>query len=305
MVKVLGGEPTLEWQRSEYILNKVHSLCKMKGIEFVVMVDTNGTHIEEILRYEGYDSLVLTVPLVEKEQHDRVRRDGIHGGTYDLIVGNISRLLKEKRNTFVNLRYNVDDSNKDAFESFVIDIKKKIHGNAFIYLNYIMNLGDCSYRNPMSLPEFNEWVSKVALPILIKHRVPITAFPAGAKNKCQCFSRNSLKLFLDGTVGPCAMFFFKERISFSDFLSSKDLPAYWDQVKNLNILETKCSKCDKLFLCNGARYMPCIKSVCKDPCKELNGEIDLCVDDYIKLYYDCIKNECDDLFVGFDVQSLR
>ncbi|MBR1432700.1 radical SAM protein [Ruminococcus sp.] len=305
IIKVLGGEPTIEWSKCSYILDRVHDFCKEKSIEFVVMVDTNGTNAEELLRFDSYDRLILTVPLIEKSLHDKVRKDSKNGGTYDVIINNINKLIKEKNNLFINLRYNVDFENKDYFEKFVEDIKTKLPSGAYIYTNYVMNLTECGYQNKMSLRDFNKWVTDVSIPALIRNKVPITAAPSGAKAKCQCFGKNSFKVFSDGTIGPCAMFFFSDRISFDDYLNKRNLPDYWKKTKELNILNTECSRCDKLFVCNGAKYMPCISSVCKNPCTTLNGEIDFYIDDYVKLYYECVLNDCEGLFVGFEDQILR
>lgn len=305
VVKVLGGEPTIEWEKCTYILEKLYSFCKSTNIEFIVMVDTNGTLVNELCSFKCYDKMVLTIPLIEKTLHDKVRKKANQCGTYDLIVENINRIQNEMDRVFINIRYNVDNENKNHFETFVESIKEKIPKNSFIYLNYVMNLADCDYQNKMTLYEFNKWITSVAIPVLIKHRVPITIAPTGAKSKCQCFSKNSLKVFSDGTVGPCAMFFFKDRIQLSEYRNNHNLPNYWKTTKNLNILEKSCANCEKLFLCNGAKYMPCIKSVCNDPCNTLQGEIDFCLDDYIKLYYECMQYGCEDLFIGFDEQGLR
>lgn len=304
VIKVLGGEPTLVWEKSEHILSACYKYCKSKGIEFIVMVDTNCVDVYSLMSFEAYDFLILTVPLIEKQLHDEVRKTNKGQGTYDVIVANVNALLNGKKNLYVNLRYNVDHLNKDHFEKYIDDISTKIK-DPKIYLNYIMNLAEGEYANKMSLRDFLHWQSTEALDILIRHNVKVTFTPQGVKNRCQCFANDSFKIFSDGTIGPCAMFFFKDRVSLYRINNAEKLPEYWHEVKTFDLMATDCASCSRLFMCNGAKYMPCIKAVCEDVCSQLNGEIDVCYEEYLPRYYECMLEGKQDLFISEKEQILR
>ena len=68
----------------------VRGFCKSNEVRFHLLVDTNGTRIDDLMTLEGYDSLLLTIPLSYKECHDRVRFDAKGNGTYDAIIENIN-----------------------------------------------------------------------------------------------------------------------------------------------------------------------------------------------------------------------
>lgn len=87
-IKILGGEPTLVWNRLMRVYNSLLTYCKSAGIRFHVLIDTNGTLIKDLLTLEGYDSLLLTIPLSYKECHDQVRFDAKGNGTYEKIISN-------------------------------------------------------------------------------------------------------------------------------------------------------------------------------------------------------------------------
>ena len=95
-LKILGGEPTLVWQKFEKIYGDLLRFCNEKGVKMHLLVDTNGTMINDLLTLSGYASLLFTIPLTAKECHDDVRKDAKGNGTYDLIIENINIIKREK-----------------------------------------------------------------------------------------------------------------------------------------------------------------------------------------------------------------
>ena len=73
-LKILGGEPTLVWAKFEKIYNGLLLYCHEKGIRLHLLIDTNGTMINDLLTLKGYDSLLFTIPLTAKAHHDAARK---------------------------------------------------------------------------------------------------------------------------------------------------------------------------------------------------------------------------------------
>lgn len=139
-LKILGGEPTLVWQKFEKIYGDLLRFCNEKGVKMHLLVDTNGTMINDLLTLSGYASLLFTIPLTAKECHDDVRKDAKGNGTYDLIIENINIIKREKPEAKIVIRYNVDNENVKLFDIFLEDIERKLTFKPLISVNYTAEL---------------------------------------------------------------------------------------------------------------------------------------------------------------------
>lgn len=112
-----GGEPLLGTDIMEYILDRV---AELKDIEFNShSIITNGTLVNDkvIALFQKYplDSIQITLD-GDKPHHDKKRIYPNGGGTFDLILANIGRLLNElPKKTKISLRVNVDNTNKQDY----------------------------------------------------------------------------------------------------------------------------------------------------------------------------------------------
>lgn len=307
-VKILGGEPTLVWEDLEYINERLFQLCKLYGIKYHLLVDTNGTIIDKLIKLENYDSLLLTIPLTYKKCHDKVRFDANGQGTYEKIINNINIIKDEKPNTKIVLRYNVDQDNISYFKSFLEDICESLRFKPLISVNYTAELnGKSEYDNPLSYTDFVNWSSTIAIDNLLEMGLPITISPIVSIEECQFRSKYSMKLFSDGTVGSCAMdFFAKDRIKLSDLIEWFDADnEFWNRkIKQTILVDKSCLQCDSLFLCGGTNKLPCIQALDKTLCNKKLFSINL--KDFLTRYVDSLENGVSDLFVVFnDGESYR
>ncbi|MDR2410775.1 MAG: radical SAM protein, partial [Bacteroidales bacterium] len=253
-LKILGGEPTINWNIAKHIINKISLFCKSNDVFFKLMIDTNGTKIDDIKSLSNYDSLIITIPLSHKECHNKYRKYASGCGTYDVIIDNINKLSGVLKDVSIVLRHNTDAININRFREYVIDLKSKLSFRPIISPNYTLNLGDSGFFNNLSHSDFVNWLSADFIDIMAEYNYDIVVSPFNFIGKCQYWSRYSLKLFSDGTVGACAMNFFdKERPSIAEVIENlANIDKYWGNAKNYSIFsDSNCKKCTSLFLCGG------------------------------------------------------
>ena len=304
--KVLGGEPTVNWKPAEYIINKLFDFCEENGVYFKLMIDTNGTIIKDILCLDHYHSLTLTIPLTEKECHNRYRKYLTGQGTYDDIISNVNIISKAMRNVNIVLRYNIDGDNIMGFEKYVKDLKAKLNFTPIVSPNYTMSMGGGDFQNSLSHQELVDWRSSFFIDTLVTCDFPIVVTPYSISGKCQYWSRYSLKMFSDGTVGACAMSFW-----------DKGRPKISDVCKDIRLVEglsngakffspfedVRCKLCDSLFLCGGTYNLPCSKTLGERKCEHpdsLHINLKMFLSRYIKYSNEGKGN----LFVGFNDDNI-
>lgn len=307
-IKILGGEPTLVWKQFMKVYNSLKNFCKASNVRFHVLVDTNGTLVDNLLSLKDYDRLLLTIPLSYKSCHDRVRFDSKGNGTYDKIVENINTIHTKKPDIKIVIRYNVDDENCSYFKEFIEDLKNRLVFKPLISVNYTAELNDTrNFKNRITYLDFVNWCSTDAIDAFVSAEMPVTISPIVSIEECQFRSKYSLKLFSDGTVGSCAMSFFDDkRLSIeeliADFSEGND---FFEKKKTQTIIvDQQCMKCADIFMCGGTNKLPCIKALNPDMCKNRYFNVNL--EKFIKKYLDCVENETNNLFVVFeDGESYR
>lgn len=301
-LKVLGGEPSVNWGIADYIIEKLYNFCQKNGITFNLMVDTNCTLIEDYLQLKHYDSVLFTVPLTYKECHNAFRHYRSGAGTYDEIIENVNRLHQSLKNCSIVFRYNMDASNIGKFSDYIQDLKKRVGFTPIISPNYTLNLGCGTFQNELSHDDFIKWCSSDFIDLMVDAGWPIVITPVTLSSKCQYRQKYSLKLFSDGTVGACAMNFFdKTRPTLKEVVDNLDhIDEYWNNAKGYSLLsQKKCRTCSSLFLCAGAYTNPCIKSLNLQECiPDRNIGVDLKL--FLQHYVKYSNAGYDDLFVGFN-----
>lgn len=298
VLKVLGGEPTTLWQVAENVISSTIAYCKETNKKLSLMIDTNGVLVDPILELKGYDSLLLTIPLTHKSCHDRVRKLVNGQGSYDVIVSNLNKIYKANPDIRIVLRHNTDDENMLLFSEYVEDLKDKLIFAPIIDISYTTELGDGGFKNPLGYEEYIRWKSEGAIDILAERDMAIMASPLMSFDRCQYRSRYSLKLFSDGTIGGCAMDFFK-----------KDRKKLADICKDLSVLNAlcdefekkyeRCRQCKSFFLCGGGYNLPCIKSLSLEECAK-DGAYVIDVELFLRKYMYYKANNKEHLFAGFN-----
>lgn len=298
VLKVLGGEPTTLWKTVQNVIGSTSEYCRSNNKKLSLMIDTNGVLVDPILELEGYDSLLLTIPLTNKKCHDRVRRLVNGQGSYDVILANINRIHDTNPDIRMVLRHNTDDENILLFQEYIDDIKTKLTFRPIIDISYTTELGDGGFRNPLKYEDYIEWKSSDAIDILAQRDVDIMVSPLMSYDRCQYRSRYSLKMFSDGTVGGCAMDFFKaDRRKISDICD--DLAGMEELCDEFDKEYDRCRQCRSFFLCGGGYNLPCIKSLPIGEC-EVDGAYVVDTELFLRRYLYYRSQNKENLFVGFN-----
>lgn len=298
VLKVLGGEPTVLWKTTQKVIKTTKEFCRENNKKFNLMIDTNGVHIEPIMELDDYDSLLLTIPLTHKKCHDEVRKLVNGNGSYDLIISNLNKIYEKDQNIRIVLRHNTDYQNIRLFSDYVEDLKSKLCFSPIIDISYTTELGEGGYINPLKYEEYIDWKCGMAIDILAEKDVAIMASPLMSFDRCQYRSRYSLKLFSDGTVGGCAMDFFKKnRAKIGDVCDETSVLT--DISDTVNQKYQRCKSCKSFFLCGGGYNLPCINSLPIKECDE-DGAYIINTEKFIQKYLYYKSKNKEQLFAGFN-----
>lgn len=122
-----GGEPTLEKNFIINFINKLDLLCNKYNAEYKYVFITNGFLFDEnfILELDNSHCKFIQVTIDgEKERHNTRRTNVAKVNTFDTIVENINKLVK---NGFhVVIRLNVDKESFSSIKRFLINIENLI-----------------------------------------------------------------------------------------------------------------------------------------------------------------------------------
>lgn len=122
-----GGEPLLCFDRIESITKKIKEL----DIPFVASIVTNGYLLSSRIINRLDELKIRDIQITidgDKEMHDSRRRTRTGGGTYNQIISNIDKLL-EVWSGKLNIRVNIDETNKHQYHHVYTLFKDKFKGN--------------------------------------------------------------------------------------------------------------------------------------------------------------------------------
>jgi len=301
---VLGGEPALEQKKFKYIVEKIKDFCDSNNVYWYMGVDTNGYEIEYLADLFVSNEMYLTIPLTYKEHHNIERKTRSGTPTYDLIIENINRLYAQNPKIGITIRHNTCSENIDYFEEFIKDLSEKLVFAPRVTLNYTLETPGVEYTSCLTYEKFVHWCSTTAIDILVKYNFPVILSPNMYYSDCQTKQEYSIKLFNDGHVGACAMYFnHHSNPRINELLDNFELLKHcWDGIKDKCVTNnTKCQKCRKIFLCNGGE-LPCYYKNGISPCNGPDGVI-LELNEYI-IRYVKYKKDKPELFANFDKQEI-
>lgn len=306
ILKVLGGEPSLDWSQAAYLLQKIAPFCKKNNIRLDLRIDTNCTDISKFVAIKDYDSILFTVPLCYQEVHDKYRhyRDG--KGTYEKIIDNIA-ILETMFNCRIILRHNTDASNINYFDKYLVDISNRGFNHSSIMPQFTTNPDYGEYKNHLTYQQYVDWLSSECIDSLIKHGFKVPIYPRLLLDgKCQHWSSYSLKLFSDGKVGACAAHFFDSNNPvLSDIMHNgiDSVKEHWKSVKMNNLFnDLKCRNCPSFFGCSGHYKLPCIQELNLRLCKpEKNLYLNWPI--YFKTIYKYIRQGKSIFFPGLKIKQ--
>lgn len=271
ILKILGGEPSLDWTPADYLLQKIVPFCKTNHIKLGLRIDTNCTDTSDFTSLSGYDTILFTVPLCHKESHDRYRHYRNGRGTYDEITEN-ALVLSKLPNSQLVLRHNTDSYNINRFDEYLEDVSAKGLTIATIMPQFTTNPDYGDYKNQLTYQQYVNWLSSDCIDSMIKHGFYVPIYPRLLLDgKCQQWSKYSFKLFSDGKVGACAAHFFDpQNPRLTDIMDegTDSITKYWNSTKSFRVFDdSMCRNCASLFGCSGHYKLPCIQELGLEPCK--------------------------------------
>lgn len=274
-LKILGGEPSLNWTQADYLLKKIIPFCKNNNVKLDLRIDTNCTNISKFLEIKDYDSILFTIPLCNKKIHDKYRHYRNGCGTYEDIINNAA-ILGSMPNCSIVLRHNTDGYNYSCFNEYLSDISSRNLKHFTIVPQFTTNPNYGDYENQLTYQQYVDWISSDCINYLVKYDFNVPIYPRLMLNgKCQHQSTYSLKLFSDGKVGACAAHFYdSENPYLSEIMSSgiDSIQKYWNGTKSTRLFnDINCQNCRSFFGCSGHYKLPCIQALGIEPCKPEEG----------------------------------
>lgn len=289
-----GGEPLLNPTAIEYLLEKITRLESLKLIGHSIISNTTIINNRIIDLFKRYPLNMFQVTLDgNKESHDKRRYKANMQGTFDLILCNLHRLVKELPNTRFDVRVNIDKTNsKDYIE--IRDLFKKefpTSKNIFIYPGILRKYGDCDLYNFFTSKdtlEFFEEMDRLGYPLEI--------YPSKRQKGCSATCTNNYVIGPEGELYNCWEDVGNKKLVIGSVLSEKmnNQDSMIKYIKHgVPFSNEKCRKCGLFPICNGG----CPKkrlSLNKDDLKSLcyifrQKEYDALYD-FLYRYYKRVKN---------------
>lgn len=119
-----GGEPTLEKDFVIDYIKRIDLLCKEFCVDFKYVFITNGFLFDEDLFNKLLKDKCKFIQITidgEKEYHNQRRTNLAKINTFDKIIANINKLIKN--NFYVVIRLNIDKNNFKSVEAFIDNLE--------------------------------------------------------------------------------------------------------------------------------------------------------------------------------------
>lgn len=147
-----GGEPLIRFRQTVYPVSKdLKEWCGRHGVEFVNMMTTNGSLIDEDVARMMNEIELRNVQITldgGKEKHNEVRFSPAIKDSYTVIVRNIHLLCRTVENMSVELRINYTRDNIDSafgiLDSFDDDVRHRILVSPHIVWQEAGSMGELS-----------------------------------------------------------------------------------------------------------------------------------------------------------------
>lgn len=158
-----GGEPLLALPQIAELLNKFKELEEPKFISHSII--SNGTLIttSAIDLFKKFPLSQIQITLDgNRATHDSKRYNSKGEGTFDLIMSNIEKLVKEIPDISISVRINVDRNNSHQYKE-VVDLLKTKFSNyrVYPYPGILHAAGDCNNDDFFSNEEKNIFNNKI------------------------------------------------------------------------------------------------------------------------------------------------
>lgn len=260
VVTFFGGEPSLyPGKLSEIIRIAEKKQVPVKQYNIITNAVSFSDHMFEVLRNPNFRFIQITLD-GPKHIHDRRRISRKYNGTWEMIVGNINKLLNETNLTIV-IHTVLDRRNSGEVYGMMVDELTKIFGKDAIKERFLFNIGllshpnnSCAYTSK-NMPELTEYAKiyvntiKVALERGVFLLDFLNIWP------CTYHKEADLVVAPNGDLYNCISGVGREEFricSYSEFLNSPtDFLRCYSQFMENNYTDNECKDCIYLPICNG------------------------------------------------------
>ena len=247
-----GGEPLMRFDIVERLSNRLIKLCDEKQIEYSASIITNGYLLNSDILKRMKECKINSIQITldgPKEVHDK-RRVLVNGkGTFEKIFENLIECKEDL--PIVNLRINVDQTNKDSI-NYIYDTLKEydLIGKVIPYLGHVKASNGCYGEDKcVSCNEFSSLTYDFQE---YTNRGVRTFYPILRTNSCGADSLYSFVIDSDGELYKCW-----DDIGIKDKSVGNILDNSFINMTNINYmtidptLNSECSKCKYLPVCMG------------------------------------------------------
>lgn len=157
-----GGEPLLGLDVIESLLGKFEKLSDIRRLSHTIV--SNGTLFDErayeLFKKYPLDSIQITFDGIGMS-HDKKRKFPDGRGSYDLILSKLGEIEKELPDTFVSVRFNVDNFNKDEYYTFRDEFRQRFGQRFSCYPALLRPNSECRTEQFFSIDDSVEFHKKL------------------------------------------------------------------------------------------------------------------------------------------------
>ena len=250
-----GGEPLLALDRIRSLNRKISSL----GKEYTSFIVTNGYLLdkEAISSLDELKATMIQITLDgKKETHDS-RRHLIGGGaTYDKIVSNIEALMQSSWEGRVNIRVNVDGTNREEFADVYRFIENRFPDQVGKRISVYPGFVHGEEANPDTSCFFDSGEKGRFLADVHKEYGinALSMFPSGLMGGCTMTKRNAYVVGPEGELYKCWNDVGVPELEIGNISSllNWNMPLVAEGMVGASFLEDpKCEKCFFFPICDG------------------------------------------------------
>ena len=256
-----GGEPLLAHSIINALSKKMIAICKEESVEYHAYIITNGyllnNEIIEMLKMNKVDGAQVTID-GPKRVHDARRVNKSGKSSFDRIIENINKLIKNKIN--VSIRINTDKTNEKNIEELISFLEKNLiskkvaitFGQVTASTSVCRAIESSCFNNitfAKRLKKYYAILHKYGFEELNPYPYPTTKF-----NYCCADLLNSFVTDPEGYLYKC----WNDVGVISESVGNINDPTLdifsWkngQKIKHLDPIPSKCSKCAVLPICAG------------------------------------------------------
>lgn len=296
VIQFIGGEPLLNQNAIETIVEKIYSYKKSANIEMTTQLTSNGILLNDSIigKIRQLGPIKIQVTLDGPENIHNSRRGLRNGNSFKLIFNNIIKLKNEIDDLVI--RINVDKENVKFCDQLLLELERNDLTSASLSIvPTFSHTEQCSHYESFCLSR-EEMIE--ALNLLWQKAInlgfkpgfnPLPRFLA-----CGSISAGSIAIDPFGDIYKCAATYGDKNFCIGNIFQGINEQKYSinNRLENRNPLDftdTKCLKCASLPLCSGGCAFRAYQKTGTFHAPDCRFDMQDCIKDQIRNYADWYK----------------